>query len=61
MKTKTLRKKLSIKKQTVADLNGNEMKKIAGGHTYCFPTTCICGSLITCPEGCSVKLDCIEP
>ncbi len=31
MKTKTLPKKLSIKKHTVADLTGNEMKDIHGG------------------------------
>ncbi len=44
MKTTILPKKLLIKKHTVADLNGNEMKSIQGGITT--PTgarsVCIC-------------------
>ncbi len=61
MKTKTLRKKLSIKKHTVADLTGGDMKNIVGGYPPTFNTryTCQPRCTITCYGRCIETVDCI--
>ena len=45
MKPKTLSKKLTLKKRTIADLSGNEMIKVKGG---CIESQTSCDSEIIC-------------
>ncbi len=65
MKTKTLSKKLSLGKATIASLNGKEMEKVAGGditdtcRTNCTCVTCTCVACPSVQTGCYPV--CTEP
>lgn len=58
MKSKKFSKKLALNKSTIADLNGNELKKVKGGCYPSIPPSCpgpteiIIGTEIVC--GCEI-------
>ena len=49
MKTKTFAKKLVLSKETVADLNGYEMKVVYGGATNYYVSKCATNCLACYP------------
>jgi natural product precursor len=53
MKTKKFDKKLSLKKNTIADLDGSEMNNLLGGVTTDTFTTDTISMYITCAKFCS--------
>ena len=52
MKSKTLKRKLSLNKKTVADLNMGKMKNAYGGIKYTIPETNCILCTGTCPFTC---------
>ena len=69
MKPKTLRKKLTLKKETISDLNGSQMKNVYGNGLEdptagCTNKLCTvgCPTPVNCPTECSCgptgRIDC---